>query len=730
MGTALPTGRPAAAMKDPLPNPFTEAYVTHSVSDWHFVHYFSPVLVRPAKAIYQPGNVVVRGTQGSGKSMLLRLLDPEIRISYADAIRNSSAREEIAFPLAPDLCDFISTRVDLNKSGLLDIVNTLPLRAGSEEIQRLTVSFADLFNFWLLRGLLNSVEKMRQRPDVFGIEVDVNALDSFALKLADQDCFFGGLSSVSDWLGLKEAVKQRVVDYRAWANGNRSLPEHVASTRTSIGEPLGRASDLLRETGLINRTTAVFCVIDQIEALWMQDEHKRSAGSRLRREIHELLGNRDGRVSYRVGVRKYDWGGKSDLAMRDGRELEEERDYLLIDIDELLRRDEHSKNWAFRYLARDVFRRRIFTALPDRGALPDGLEKSEVFFGSSPGPQKLITALIKNPDKNRADLLRLDEEWPDGWLTAIHRCFDREMANLPTSPDDEVPHDPLNALLLVAWGLQTGGGSKATGSQRRIREEPPHSNEDPPWNDAKRYWRKERYPQAILQLASRHRQKLLWWGEPKMLSLAGGNILRFITLCRESWDYWQRLGDDRHDQEAGTPLVEPRIQARAAEEASRKIHDTLRRQPGSPAGDVRLKFLDEVAKWLRNKLLDDAPMSYPGRNGFSLRASQLEQHQEFKQLILEAVGWGDLYERRHTSKSKDDEPRIKYYPNPALSPEYQLPDNHTKEPLYLTESDFSELLRIAEKAGAIRRAVSVEKPQAGDCDDSASGQMNLFSEEE
>ena len=54
------------------------------------------------------------------------------------------------------------------------------------------------------------------------------------------------------------------------------------------------------------------------------------------------------------------------------------------------------------------------------------------------------------------------------------------------------------------------------------------------------YWHKERYPQAVLQLVSRHQQKMLWWGEPKVLSLCGGNILRFITVCRVTWDFWQR----------------------------------------------------------------------------------------------------------------------------------------------------------------------------------------------
>ena len=712
-------------MMDYLPNPFNEGYVTHTVSDDHFVRYFSPVLVMPAKAIYQPGNVVVRGTQGSGKSMLLRLLDPEVRIAYSIAERESSGVKEVKFPLSPDLCNFVSSRVDLNKSGLLDIVNTLPLNPGPEEIHQLAAAFGDFLNFWLLRGLFNSVDLICQRIEVFGNLVDAGKLNAFAKAFARQDCFFGSLDDVHDWDGLKTRIKVRVIDYRAWANGNRSLPDLVTGTRTSIGEPLARASEQLRANGVLNTNTSVFYIIDQLEALWMQDKHKREAGSRLRREIHQMMGSRDGRLSYRIGVRKYDWGREGNLAMRDGRELESGRDYQLIDIDELLRRNENATKWTFRALAKDVFRRRVRTTLANNEGVPSDLELSESFFGPSPEPAELVDELIKNPEPDGRRLLNLDDEWPEEWRNAILRCYRGEIHDLPSTTPRENRYDPLNALLLAAWGLQTGGSQKAGTKQRRFREKPPENKDQHPWDHAKLYWRKERYPQAVLQLASRHQQKLQWWGEAKILLLCGGNILRFITICRETWDYWQRLADDPLHQRTAGRYVETWIQARAAEEASRKIQEALRRQPGNPAGDVRIKFLDSVARWLRNKMLDDSAMSYPGLNGFSLRESDLDKHPALRELIREAVGWGDLYERPHTSKSKADEPRIKYYPNPALSPQYQLPEAHTKEPLYATAKDIETILQMAAKAGAsVERKTEPSKPD----DTNRTGQLPLFPE--
>lgn len=681
-------------MSDYLTNPFTEAYVTHTLTEQIFARYFSPVLVSSAEEIFQTGNVIVRGTQGSGKSMLLRLLDPEIRIAYHDMAQNG---KEEPFPIPQQFTDFVSARVDLNKSGLLDIVNTLHPKPSTTEIQALAFAFGDFLNFWLLRGLLNNIERIKEHNDVFDNLVNnQEELDVFAMSFAKEDCFFGSLENVKNWDSLKQLIKDRVISYRAWANGNRELPNEIEVTKTSIGEPLARAAKLLHTTKVFSRTVNVFCSIDQIEALWLQSETKRSIGSVLRREIHELLGKRDNRVFYRIGVRRHDWDKDGNLAMRDGRSLEEERDFLLTDIDELLRRGECAKYWPFRKLTQDVFKRRVLTVLEDVADLPEGLENCSTFFGSSPEPQELVSQIIKKPQSS--ELLKLDDEWPEDWSSKIIDIFNCKVEKLPAEPSEGIKNDPLNALLLTAWGLQTGGQGKAMAKQRRFRESAPSDLSEAPWNSSKKYWRKERYPQAILQLTSRHKQKLLWWGNAKVLSLSGGNILRFITICRVTWDYWQRLDEGSVSSAKKMALIKPSTQASAILEASRKIHESLKRQPGNPGGDVRIRFLDEVAKWLRNRMLDDAAMSYPGGNGFSLRTKELAQYPKLKQLIHEAVGWGDLYEREHTSKSKEDSSRTKYYPNPSLSPLYQLPEAHTKEPLYVSAKD---ILNIAATVGAL-----------------------------
>lgn len=690
-------------MKPYLSNPFTEAYVTHTVSDEHFVRFFSPALVSSAGAILQPGNVVIKGTQGSGKSMLLRLLDPEIRIAYFK-VDPEGRSTETRYPISQKLRKFISTRVDLNKSGLLDIANTLPSEPSPNDIDDLAKSFADFFNYWLLRGLLICIDTICETPKPFDGLIQADHKDAFAAALAAQDCWFDALSTVIDWETLKRIVKNRVIAYRAWANGNSDLPDSIRKSRTMIGEPLARASGQLKLSGMVSETTNVYATIDQIEALWMQGKGKRELGLRLRNELHEVLGKRDDRVSYRIGARRYDWGKGGSLAMRDGRQLEEDRDYQVFDIDALLRRGEYAKNWTFRRLAKDVFQRRVRTAFPDAAGLPKDLHKSEQFFGPSPTPQEIVAEAIKAPDFDK--LIKLDSEWPEAWRVEIKKVYDKELPGIPLPPPEHSPVDPLNALLLAAWGQQTGGKGRASERMNRARLNPPQSTDEAPWNKAKLYWRKERYPQAVLQLISRHQQKMLWWGERKVLSLCGSNILRYITICRVTWDYWQRLTDGLPASQGEQKcIVDPEIQSRAVLEASRKVRESLMRQPGQPAGDIRSRFLNKVASWLHAGLLDDTSMSNPGQNGFSLRVNDLERNDALRQLIEEAVGWGDLYEMDHTSKIKSEhasEPRKKYYINPALSPFYDLPEAHTKEPVY---AKIGDILKLAGGAGALPKVV-------------------------
>ena len=82
MGAVISQGIEALKAMDRRINPFNELYVTETIRSDQFVKIFSPVIVKNVEALFLPGNIVLQGVQGSGKSMLLALLKPEVRLAY------------------------------------------------------------------------------------------------------------------------------------------------------------------------------------------------------------------------------------------------------------------------------------------------------------------------------------------------------------------------------------------------------------------------------------------------------------------------------------------------------------------------------------------------------------------------------------------------------------------------------------------------------------------------
>src|SRR3989442_1597014 len=137
-------------------NPFHELFVTDSAPADEFVRYFSSFLVPYVPELFQDGNVVLKGTQGSGKSMLLKLLTPEVRVAYARKSEQlaKTGQRTADFPVPEAYRNFIGAGVNLSKSGLLDIAQMLPSEPKDRDFQDLTALFCDFLNCWLLRDLL------------------------------------------------------------------------------------------------------------------------------------------------------------------------------------------------------------------------------------------------------------------------------------------------------------------------------------------------------------------------------------------------------------------------------------------------------------------------------------------------------------------------------------------------------------------------------------------------
>lgn len=232
-------------------NPFNELYVTETVAPEDFVQLFSPVLIRHALPLFQPGNVVVKGVQGSGKSMLMNLLKPEIRIAY------EKANEPL--PLPPGLTRFVGAGINFIRSAAIDFGQRATDADSTKDMRKLPHYFADFFNYWIVYDILRSLEMLTREcggklGKDLGLRRTSGLLDAFAARLSTDPCWFGYLAGVRNYDQLQGRIQDRIGIYRRFLNfALDSLPEELKSSTTPVGEPISRATECLWDCGIVPR---------------------------------------------------------------------------------------------------------------------------------------------------------------------------------------------------------------------------------------------------------------------------------------------------------------------------------------------------------------------------------------------------------------------------------------------------------------------------------------------
>ena len=662
-------------------NPFQELYVTDSPDPKVFVQLFSDRPVAHAQALFRPGNVVLKGTQGSGKSMLLNLFRPQIRLAYHEA--------GITFPVHPQMAEFVGAGINLTRSGALDIGQRSLGVAGEEEL--FPLYFADFVNYFVVRDLMETILTISRNSAVFGDLVHENKLNECAIQMASEDCWFGALASCGTIVDVCRRLDERIGSYRDFHNSNAELPPVIHRTKTAIGEPIARTADCLKRSGVLDASVPVFIRIDQVERLCRSDALRPSLGRQYRRMVNKALSTRDQRISYRIGTRRYAWD--DDLTVFGTNDkLEHLRDYRIIDLDVTLRRKEDQKTWVFPDFAYDAFKRRLRHSGYDVSGKRDLLK---AVFGPSLSPEKIAKEYAGNSTPERA--LLMPSEWPT--------AYKRELAALFVK-------SPLEAALAAAWLRQ---GRRHNGHDQR--DFPAFPQDRGPWQ--RTYWRKERVRVALMQLAARSAQRMKWSGKDQVLSLSSGNISIFLSICHEVWEaflrYQRRDGEpNKHD-----PIkegIDPTIQAVGIHTASTEWYEKITEQPN---GDDRQRFVDVLGRLFRRLLLDDAALSYPGQNGFSVADDDLRTQAVLASFLAAAVDYGDLCDAPHTTKTRDRRQRRKWYLNPILSPFFQLPESHVKEPYYASVDDLMSWASDAHLClpgceNAPKRAVRKKRPMESD----------------
>jgi hypothetical protein len=628
-------------------NPFRELYLTESISSENFVKIFSPVLLNDNEvlSIFHPGNVIVTGLQGSGKSALLNLLNP--------SILNEFARSSEDWPLPEECSSFYSCAINLRTSGALDFgQRPIPNAKEQDEFMHVGLHFGDFLNYWLLDDLLQNIEdlsKGRHSALTNRLETRPNAsnFDRFAKSLSQHKCWFGSMANVNSLSDLRDRITTRIDSYESFLSYNSDLAPEVLSTKTRPGEPLSVAVELLRTEGVVSGDYPFFVVIDQFEDL--MDLEERVTGNLsgiFRSVVLKMLGSRDERLSYRLGARPYSIS-QDFQGFGSGSFTEEMREYNIVHLNELLIRRESSRG-LFPRFCDDVFKRHLRTIFSE-GQL-DQVRTIRHVFARTPTPEEKVSSVVK---KNLDGIVSPDPDWPASWSEQLI---------------EKAKTDPLSAKLGEAW-IRQRVARKEDVSDDQIENEA--------WQDG-RWWIKERKQQAMMQAISRKRQRMVWYGEDDIISLSSRNIYVFLSLSQFIWSEYLR-SDPQQPGVLPNPI--PRdVQNLGIHSCSTYWMRKVRAEP--KGGDDRFRFLNTIGSAFRELLRQDVQMSYPGRNGFSIYLRDLQEAELIDQFLNGCVAYGALEKYRHTPKSGGKGQAVKWYLASILTPHFQIPTPHTKEPFY------------------------------------------------
>lgn len=640
-------------------NPFNNLYLAESIPAKKFVKIFSPGLLKESEIhqLFQPGSVILRGLQGTGKSALLNLLKPEILLAYMES--------DEPWPLPQHCSRFISANIVLRSSGALDFGQRKIVEDDNPNV--IGLYFADFLNYWIVEDLLSNIclfqsSKGEELTKFLKLSLDGSKLDDFARILSTNSCWFGALQGVKDFESLVKGVRSRIYKYESFLNYNSDLDPDISKSKSKPGEPIGAMYDALREANILPVDVPLFVTIDQFEDLMDLEKDKNGSFSPIFRSVvMRMLGNRDNRVSYRVGARPYSLTAGVQ-GFGNNAFTEEMREFRIVDIGELMQSRE-SKRSLFPSFCDDVLYRRLKEA--DFKVSSKIRSYTKFIFGGRVLPEDKVSRFVQS---SGSKVISENSEWPNDVRNALIELAKR---------------NPLSAKLGEAWLRQNIGKEKI--SPELILSEP--------WQK-KQWWKKERKQIALLQVFSASNQRLVWYGSNDIFSLSNKNIFTFLSICQFIWAEYLRSNEKKDSKIPQN--IDPSIQAMGIMSASEYWLRKVKAEP--KGGDDRHKFVNVVGSYFRDKMRADKRMSYPGANGFSLSLSVLEDHDYVDVFLDNCVAFGVLEKARHTPKTKSRGQSMKWYLSSILTPYFQIPTAHTKEPFYAKIEDVIEWLGQAKVA--------------------------------
>ena len=478
--------------------------------------------------------------------MLLNLLKPDIRLSFH--------KQQQEFPVPEPYDKFIGAGINLRRSGISDFGQRPIVVDGIEPDEISPLFFGDFLNYWLVLDIFKSIECLSTSQELaseIGIDITPDKLDHFSEEICQDDCWYGYLDGIESFTELKKCLSNRITKYRSYLNFNsHKLDQAFSETKTEVGVPIIKTVQKLKELEIVNEDVEFYVRLDQYEDLERLNTPDSQLGTKYQEIVHKLLGMRDYSVSYKIGTRDFAWTKKNKVIFGMTATLERKRDYNEVSIEEIFKRSENRRT-LFPKFSEDILRRRLQFAGYD--VLANIKNTSRYIFGSSLSPLDRINQFYIRSESSREKVVHLDPHWPADWNDF---CRNLSMENI------------LSAKLAEAWARQKG--------KEEITRNIPEK--DYPWEN-KKWWKKERIEQALMQIASRNSQRLHWSGHEDIIDLSGASILAFIYLCKYIWDAW--LKDNRYNVETDkSPLLNREIQSIGIEKASQYWFEDITQESG------------------------------------------------------------------------------------------------------------------------------------------------------
>lgn len=632
-----------------LRNPFRDALVTELLEDVDLYRdmFSDSILVGQACNVFQPGNTVVLGPLGCGKSMILNLT--RLRVLAHLSLSKDTWPKFLTEEVPP----FFGISINLTRASFY----TFGRRSISEAMNRNhdplldTSAAADFLSHFLFAEFIKGIKILKnknfeQLRQWFGFSNKIFEGDTIPKQIAKWPCWKGYYAGCKDWNALKIKCQLRLETWRRFLNTDiDEIPKNIWTLKAQPDQTLHSIGNLVRRLSGNRKSTSLFVYIDQYEVLI---ELNRSHGTELQRLVNTLIKSRDPVVFYKIGARTYDWGQELRVTGAESC-IEVQRDYTIVNLTDVLVRTEDRRGYLYPDFAIDVACRRLKTLHGLECTAKDfkevfgkwnAFEEAKLYFSKKENLQKTIQ---KIPGRIKNEIIR---------ICGKHAS-------------------PLELRLASAWALQ---------KLQRNQDEVSICErlKDKPWLENK-WWLKERKEIGLVQIASHSNQQRRYYGWDTICYLSGGNITVFLMICSEIWDVSARQGIHLL---ANSPL-DPRIQSEGVLKTSDKWRE---RDRNEVRGGHRYNVVNRIGMAISKSIRGDLALSNPGHTGFSLSEDELyreiEINYKVRKFLEDAVSWTIIEERRHRSKNEKDSTRRKYYLHPILSPHYQIPIKRVKEPFY------------------------------------------------